>query len=188
MSLAETPGLQACPACATAPAAKAVAQRGGAGEARLDLSLPTIHCAACISGVERALLGEPGVANARVNLTQKRARVRADDTVTAERLVALLADAGYEAHELDPGALAATTGDAASRDLLMRLGVAGFAMIIVMLLSVAVWSGESDDTRDIFLWISASIDIPSIAFSAQPFFRNAARALRAARLNMDVPI
>ncbi|MXQ09204.1 cadmium-translocating P-type ATPase [Alphaproteobacteria bacterium GH1-50] len=188
MTLAEHPSLQACPACATAPAAEALAGRGGAGEARLDLSLPTIHCAACISGVERALLAVPGVADARVNLTQKRARIRADDSVTPEALVEALTAAGYEAHELDPGALAATTGDAASRDLLMRLGVAGFAMMNVMLLSVAVWSGASDATRDLFHWISAAIAIPTIAFSAQPFFRNALRALGAARLNMDVPI
>ncbi len=188
MTLAETPTLQACPACATAPAAEVVAERGGVGDIRLDLSLPTIHCAACISGVERALLAVPGVADARVNLTQKRARVRVDQTVSAEQLVEVLVASGYEAHELDPGALAATTGDAASRDLLMRLGVAGFAMMNVMLLSVAVWSGASDATRDLFHWISAAIAIPTIAFSGQPFVRNAARALRAARLNMDVPI
>ncbi len=188
MSLAETPSPQACPACTAGPVAEAAARAGGAGDQRLHLSLPTIHCAGCISGVERALLAIPGVADARVNLTQKRAVVRTDESVDAETLTRALADAGYEAHELDPGALAATTGDAASRDLLMRLGVAGFAMMNVMLLSVAVWSGATDATRDLFHWISAAIAIPTIAFSAQPFFRNAARALSAWRLNMDVPI
>ncbi len=188
MSLAESPGLQACPACATAPAARAIGERGGAGDTRLHLSLPGIHCAGCISGVERTLLAEPGVADARVNLTQKRAIVRVENTVTAEALTDALLRAGYEAHELDPGALAATAGDQALRDLVMRLGVAGFAMMNVMLLSVAVWSGAADATRDLFHWISALIAVPTVAFSAQPFFRNAIRALSAGRLNMDVPI
>lgn len=188
MSLAEAPGLQACPACATSPAAQAVGARGGASGARLHLSLPSIHCAACISGVENTLLALPGVADARVNLTQKRAIVRADEGVDAETLTDALLRAGYEAYELDPGALAATTGDDATRDLAMRLGVAGFAMMNVMLLSVAVWSGAEDATRDLFHWISAAIAIPTIAFSSQPFFRNALRALSAMRLNMDVPI
>ncbi len=189
MTLAETPGLQACPACATSPAAEAVAtSRGGAGDTRFHLSLPSVHCAACISGVERTLLAQPGVADARVNLTQKRAIVRATSDVDVANLTEALIRAGYEAHELDPGALAATAGDRASHDLAMRLGVAGFAMMNVMLLSVAVWSGASDATRDMFHWISAGIAIPTIAFSAQPFFRNALRALSAWRLNMDVPI
>ncbi len=188
MSLAESPGLQACPACATAPSAKEIGARGGAGDTRLHLSLPGIHCAACISGVERTLLAEPGVADARVNLTQKRAIVRAESHVTAQDLTDALLRAGFEARELDPAALAAATGDQAARDLVMRLGVAGFAMMNVMLLSVAVWSGATDATRDLFHWISAAIAIPTVAFSAQPFFRNAIRALSAARLNMDVPI
>jgi len=71
---------------------------------------------------------------------------------------------------------------------LMRLGVAGFAMMNVMLLSVAVWSGASDATRDLFHWISAAIALPTILFAARPFYVNAWRALRVARLNMDVPI
>lgn len=61
-------------------------------------------------------------------------------------------------------------------------------MMNVMLLSVAVWSGASEATRDLFHWISGAIALPTIAFSAQPFFANAASALRVWRLNMDVPI
>ncbi|MDP4991169.1 MAG: heavy metal translocating P-type ATPase [Marivita lacus] len=55
-------------------------------------------------------------------------------------------------------------------------------------MSVAVWSGADGPTRDMFHWISAAIALPTIAFSAQPFFKHAWTALRAGRLNMDVPI
>ncbi|SIO53125.1 Cu2+-exporting ATPase [Rhodovulum sp. ES.010] len=178
----------ACPACAVAPAAEDLSEAGQPRDARLFLSLPTIHCAGCISAVERALNATPGVHAARVNLTLKRVAVEADPQVSAADLIGVLDGIGYEAHELDPGVIAATATDKAGRDLLMRIAVSGFAMMNVMLLSVAVWSGASDFTRDMFHWISAMIALPTIAFAAQPFFRNAAKVLRHARLNMDVPI
>jgi Cu2+-exporting ATPase len=179
----------ACPACIAAPSAESIAAAGaGAKGARLVLSLPTAHCAACISTVEQAVQAVPGVRSARVNLTLRRVSVDAGPEVTAERLVGVLAGVGYEAHELDPGLLSATETDRQGRDLLMRLGVAFFSMMNVMLLSVAVWSGAEDATRDLFHWISAAIALPTVIFAGQPFFRSAWASLRVGRLGMDVPI
>ncbi|SFT36933.1 heavy metal translocating P-type ATPase [Sedimentitalea nanhaiensis] len=179
------PSAAACPGCLATPAEAIIPPPE---TARIALSLPTIHCQNCISAVERGLNAHPGVADARVNLTLKRALIQADDGVTARDLIAVLDGLGYEAHELDPGALQATQTDRAGRDLLIRLAVAGFASMNVMLLSVSVWSGATDATRDMFHWISAAITLPAIAYCAQPFFRNARSALSAGRLNMDVPI
>ncbi|WP_170547275.1 heavy metal translocating P-type ATPase [Ruegeria arenilitoris] len=180
-----TSGTAACPGCIASPAEPA---RPIPQDVQIALSLPGIHCSACIATVERELNAHPGVEDARVNLTLKRAMVKAAPDLRAADLIPVLENAGFEAHELDPGALSATQADKAGRDLLMRLAVAGFASMNVMLLSVSVWSGASDATRDMFHWISAAIALPAIAFSAQPFFTNAWSALRVKRLNMDVPI
>ncbi len=184
--------VSACPACDAAHLAKDTAGKGYHGNGqeaqRIMLSLPTAYCAACIVGVEGALEQVEGVRSARVNLTLKRATVEADPGVEAQALAEYLTGIGYEAYELDAGVLTTTATERASRELLMRLGVAGFGMMNVMLLSVAVWSGASDATRDLFHWVSAAISLPILAFSAQPFFRHAWEALRAGRLNMDVPI
>lgn len=182
------PGISACPACDAAPAAQALAEAAIQKNVRIAISLPSIHCAACISTVERALNAYSGVKTARVNLTLKRATIDADLDVTPRDLTSLLEGIGYEAHELDPGTLSATQTDKAGRELLMRLAVAGFASMNVMLLSVAVWAGATDATRDMFHWISAAIALPTIAFSAQPFFKSAWAALSVKGLNMDVPI
>ncbi len=189
MTAEARPQISACPACMAAPAAEAIAAQA----AELDrpdimLSLPGIHCAVCIATVEGALRATPGVEEARVNLTLKRAQITAAPDVTADALIQVLKDVGHEAHELDSATIRATATDRAGRDLLMRLAVAGFASMNVMLLSIAVWSGAEGPTRDMFHWISAAITLPTIAFSAQPFFRNAWRALSARQLNMDVPI
>lgn len=188
MSVATT-SVSACPACVAAPSAEDIAARAAVtNDAGLVLSLPSAHCATCIADVERALSAMPGVRSARVNLTLKRVSVAADPQVTADRLIARLAAIGYPAHELDPALLSVTATDRRGRDLLMRLGVAGFAMMNIMLLSVAVWSGAEAATRDMFHWISAAIALPTLAFAGQPFFASAWASLRARRLGMDVPI
>ncbi|MDN3711774.1 cation transporter [Paracoccus cavernae] len=135
------PRLSACPACDAAPLALDLAKRGEKASAIL-LSLPGIHCAACISDVERVLTRHPGVRGARVNLSLRRVSIDAPDLVAAD-LIPVVESIGYEAHELDASALGATAADREGRDLLMRLGVAGFAMMNVMILSVAVWSGPT---------------------------------------------
>ncbi len=185
MTVQVSTGTAACPGCVATPAEPL---RPIPRDVQIALSLPGIHCSACIAAVERALNAYPGVEGARVNLTLKRAMIKAAPEVRASDLIPVLEAAGYEAHELDPGALSATQSDKAGRDLLMRLAVAGFASMNVMLLSVSVWSGATDATRDMFHWISAAIAFPAIAFAAQPFFKNAWSALRVRRLNMDVPI
>ncbi len=177
----------ACAACAAVPAAGALATKA-LGDVQVILSLPGVHCGACISTVERGLAAMPGVQAARVNLTLKRVSVQADATVGEDALIARLGDLGYEAHPLDAGMLLATQTDQQGRDLLMRLAVAFFSMMNVMLFSVAVWSGADAATRDLFHWISAFIALPTVAFSGQPFFVSAWRALRAGHLAMDVPI
>ena len=188
MTVTLRPPTSACPACAAVPAAGALADAEVAPDAQIALSLPTIHCSACISKIEGALNAHPQVRSARVNLTLKRASIDASADVTAQDMVRLVEGLGYDVHELDAGTLNATATNKAGRDLLMRLAVAGFASMNVMLLSVAVWSGAEAATRDLFHWISAAIALPTIAFAAQPFFRSAWAALSNRQLNMDVPI
>ena len=58
----------------------------------------------------------------------------------------------------------------------------------IMVLSVGNWSGADGTTRSTFNWVSAVIALPVIAYAGRPFFGSAWRALRAGRVNMDVPI
>ena len=82
---------------------------------------------------------------------------------------------------------------AQTSDLLKRLGVAAFATMNIMLLSVSVWSGNVADidteTRDLFHWISAADRDPDRGlFRHSPSFGGALRSLKARALGMDVPI
>ncbi|MBF51934.1 MAG: ATPase [Confluentimicrobium sp.] len=180
--------LLACPGCVAAThVADSAADAGSQAADAVYIALPQIRCAACISGVEAVLAALPSVASARVNLSAKRVRVVLTPGHDLSRALDALNEAGYEAHELDAAALR-PAGDAEGRSLLARAAVAGFAMMNVMAISVAVWSGAGDATRAMFHWVSAAIALPALAFSAVPFFASAAVALKARRMNMDVPI
>jgi Cu2+-exporting ATPase len=176
----------ACPACIGIPEAT-LKQAASRGVEQIMLSLPAIHCVACINGVERALQKVDGVANARVNLSMKRVTVGLDRPVAPETLINALELAGFEARSLDSGLLNAEK-DPIGGALMTRIAVSGFAMMNVMLLSVAIWSGAVGATQHMFHLISAAIAIPAVAYAGQPFFHHAWSALRARRLNMDVPI
>ncbi|RJE79196.1 cation-translocating P-type ATPase [Paracoccus sp. JM45] len=171
----------ACPACSSVQ----VTEPRAVDQPTHVLHLPDIHCGACISTVERALMALPAVQQARVNLTLKRAFIIAPGAEDAT-LIDALARAGHRADRLDAGRLGPR--DVTARDLLTRIGVAGFAMMNVMLLSVAVWSGAAGATAQVFHLVSAAIAIPAVGFAAQPFFMSAFGALRHGRMNMDVPI
>lgn len=90
------PAASACPACIAAPAAERMAGGADAKDARLILSLPSAHCAVCISDVERELQRHDGVRSARVNLTLKRVSIVAGPEVSAAELIERLDRIGYE--------------------------------------------------------------------------------------------
>ena len=162
------------------------------GRSRLHLLVEGIHCGGCVAKIERALARQPGIAEARVNLSTRRLNLAwQGGAERAAELASVVSRLGFPVVPFDPDRL--TTADAEeSRTLLRAMAVAGFAAANVMLLSVSVWAGHFQDmgpaTRDLLHWFSALIALPAIAYAGLPFFRSAARALASGGLNMDVPI
>jgi Cu2+-exporting ATPase len=152
---------------------------------RTELSVPDVHCGACIRRVEKALGGLPGVATARVNLSTRRVAVewRGEDAPPALRRT--LDRLGYPANYCDD---VPDDKDPELGKLIRALAVAGFAASNIMLLSVSVWSGAGEDARQLFHWLSALIALPTLAYSGRVFFASAWNALRHGHTNMDVPI
>ncbi len=155
------------------------------GLRQTDLSVPTMHCGACVRTIEKTLGGLAGVESARANLSTKRVTVRWTSDDGPPPFVETLNRAGFEAHLFD---IESDENDGALSELIRALAVAGFASSNVMLLSVSIWSGADAETRDLFHWLSMLIALPALAYSGRIFFRSAWRALRHGRTNMDVPV
>src|SRR5947209_17490893 len=158
--------------------------------AHTDLAVEGVSCAGCMAKFERGLSAIPDVTLARVNLTERRVALEwKQGALDPARFVDRLAELGYKAYPFER--VGAETLEAEqSRFLLRCLGVAAFATMNVMMLSVPVWSGVDmlRAQRDFFHWLSALIALPAAAYAGQPFFRSAWRALRSRNVNMDVPI
>ncbi len=153
-----------------------------------DFAVPAMRCAGCIAKLEQGLVRDGRIAAARVNFTEKRVHLSFLPDTDLPDLIGAFSTLGFEAYPIGDEPGESDPEAETSRELLLALGVAGFAMMNVMLLSVSVWSGATGATRDLFHWLSAAITLPTVAFSGRPFFRSAWRALRHGRTNMDVPI
>lgn len=167
-------------------------RNAGAGLVHLDLAVEGINCAGCMAKIERNLSTIPDVTSARVNLTDSRLALEwKAGALDPALFVNRLAELGYKAYPFERDD-AETLEAQRAQGLLRRLGVAAFAAMNVMMLSIPVWSGNVSDMlpeqRDFFHWLSALIVLPAAAYSAQPFFSSALSALRARGVNMDVPI
>jgi Cu2+-exporting ATPase len=159
--------------------------------AMLTLAVENMHCGGCLRSVERAALKVEGVETARASLAAKRVSIVYDPTrAGASDFIDALKSAGFAAAPLE--AVKEGRDDTRQSYLLRRLAVAGFAAMNIMLISIAVWSGEASDMdlalATAFRWASALIALPTVAYAGQPFFISALGALKARRLNMDVPI
>ncbi|MBX4969037.1 cation-translocating P-type ATPase [Rhizobium binae] len=161
-----------------------------AGLRQLDLSVPDVHCGGCISAIEGALSALPFVRKARVNLTARRVSCVYREEIETQatdpsEILAAIAAAGYRAHLITS---TAPETDRIRNQLLLAIGISGFAAANIMLLSVSVWSGADAATRDMFHWISAMIAAPALVYAGRFFFKSAWNALKRGRTNMDVPI
>ncbi|MEM9500829.1 MAG: heavy metal translocating P-type ATPase [Pseudomonadota bacterium] len=154
--------------------------------ARTRFTVPGMRCAGCIAKIERELPQIDGIDSARVNFSAKRVAIEHDPKLDELALEKELLSLGFEAQLVAENPLG--SDDRERKQLMRALGVAGFGMMNIMLLSVSIWSGAEGSTRELFHWLSALIAMPVIAYSGRPFFDSAWMALRYRRTNMDVPI
>jgi Cu2+-exporting ATPase len=159
------------------------------GVRAIQLIAPDMRCGACVATLERGLARLPGVVGARANLTAKRLTVEFQPArLRAAEVAAAATRLGYPVHPQEAPDAAEAAEAKALRGLLTRMGVAAFAAMNIMLLSVSVWSGAEAATRDLMHWLSAMIALPTVIYAGRPFYASALAGLHAGRLNMDAPI
>jgi len=156
------------------------------------LILEGITCAACVWLNERHVQSLAGVVHFSVNYSTHRALLRWDpEQLALSDILQAIRAIGYRAHPYDPG----TRDQALQRErqqALRRLAIAGLGMMQVMMLAVALWLGEGDETHASLLqfmrWVAAALTTPVVFYAGFPFLRSAWRDLQHRQLGMDVPV
>ncbi|MEN8617720.1 heavy metal translocating P-type ATPase [Shewanella baltica] len=158
----------------------------------VSLSIDGITCAACAWLIEHKVKQLTGVSQVLVNSTTQRAMISWDKhTVKLSDILGQISRIGYQAapYQVDEQEL---NNKLNSRKFLLRLGLAGFATMQVMMFALALYTGYFTDLdvqyRDYFRWVSMLFATPVVLYSAQPFYFSAIRTLLSGKLNMDVSV
>ena len=151
-----------------------------------------VHCSACVWLLERLPRVAPAVVEARYDLTRSALQVSWDPTKARLSEVARALDSlGYTPHPSHEANSSAEQrkGD---RALLLRLGIAGAAAGNVMLMALALYSGEfsgmAEEYTALFRWASLAIATPAVFWTGNVFFRGGLAALRTRTPHMDLPV
>ncbi|MBL3599681.1 MAG: heavy metal translocating P-type ATPase [gamma proteobacterium endosymbiont of Lamellibrachia anaximandri] len=163
---------------------------GDLGEARdIHLLVEGIHCAACVWLIEHSLNAMPGIIEARVNLSGKRLHVKwHNGQVALSAIISRLGQIGYAAVPYDPEVAEGKLRQQ-NRNLLYRMAFAGFGMMNLMWISIALYSGADEgEFRGLFHWVGFMLATPVLLYSGFPFFKGAWSGIKNFHLGMDLPI
>ena len=153
--------------------------------------IPHIHCSSCLWLLENLHKLNSGIEGVTVNFARKEARIVYWQSQTSLRKIAeTLTSIGYEPYislqdmqQKKPKV---------QRDLVYRLGVAGFAFGNIMLLSFPEYFGthgySDPKMTTVFRSLNVALSLPVFFYSAQVFFRSAWSGLKTGFLNIDAPI
>ena len=156
------------------------------GTAEVSLVVDGLRCASCVWVTEHLLQQTPGVEQATVSYATGRASLRwQPDTVDLGVLAGKISALGYRPRLLGEESKP-------DRSLLIRLGVAVFAAMNIMMLSVPLYLGWITSLEPryeaLFRWASLLLATPVALWCAEPFFSGAIQGLKNRVLHMDLPI
>ncbi len=159
------------------------------GFSSVDLVMEGIHCAACIWLNEKVLAQTDGIVEASINFTNNKAKIVWDeDTIKLSEIIEKIRSIGYNAYPYDR-----TQEDIKvsknKRDYFMRMAIAIFASMNIMMIDVAKYagffSGMKDETLHLVHIAEFIFATPVLFYSGWIFFRGAYYGLKNRIVNMD---
>lgn len=158
--------------------------------AKVNFSVPNVHCVSCIWLLENLQKLSPGILHSEVNFAKKNVTIDFNPTrISLGAVAQLLASIGYapkitlEQHEdLKPKV---------DKSLLLKLAVSGFCFGNVMLFSFPEYLGIDHAEKGLmtlFSWLNLALAIPAFLYGGFDYLRSASKSFTQRQINIDVPI
>ncbi len=160
--------------------------------AKVNFYIPVIHCSSCIWLLENLYKLKEGIRYSRVNFTRKEVYIDFNPhEISLKEVVMTLSTIGYEPF-ISLEQEEKKTRKSINRNLIIKIGVAGFSFGNIMLLSFPEYFGFEgiDDVliRKFILWLNVLLSLPVVFYCSTDYFKSAFSGLKQKYINIDLPI
>ncbi|PKP52703.1 MAG: heavy metal translocating P-type ATPase [Bacteroidetes bacterium HGW-Bacteroidetes-1] len=159
---------------------------------KVTFFIPVIHCASCIWLLEHLDTLHPGVVYSTVNFPRKEVYITfKNDQITLRQLAELLTAIHYTP-EITLEHLEDKKAGNANRSLLIKIGIASFSFMNIMMYSFPEYLPGGDllekEFKSIFGWLSFILILPVVFYSANDYYLSAWKGLKHQIVSIDLPI
>lgn len=159
---------------------------------KIKFFIPAIHCASCIWLLEHLDTLHPAIHYSNVNFPRKEVQITfKNDQITLRQLAELLAAIHYTP-EITLDQLENKKISKSNRSLLLKIGVASFSFMNIMMYSFPEYLPGGDlleeRFKNIFGWLSFILILPVVFYSASDYYLSAYKGLKHKIISIDLPI
>ena len=158
---------------------------------KVTFRIPSMHCSSCIWLLENLYKLNKSVTHSQVDFLKKELNVTFNhNNLSLKELVKLITSIGYEPQILLES-VEEKDINKASQTLHLRIGIAGFCFLNVMLFTFPEYLGiDSIDSflKNFFITLNLILSLPVVFYSGWEYFGSAIKGLRKKIINIDFPI
>ncbi len=158
----------------------------------VKLFLPGIHCASCIWLLEHLNTLHQGIIYSNVNFPKKEIYITFRNNEISLRQIAELLAAIHYVPEITLDQLEEKQKPSANRSLLVKIGIASFSFLNIMMYSFPEYvpGGHllEQEFKHVFGWLSFVLILPVVFYSANDYYLSAWKGLKYKVISIDLPI
>jgi len=159
---------------------------------KVNLYIPVIHCSSCIWLLENLSKLNSAIINSKVNFIKKEVTITFDvENISLKNLVKLLVSLHY-IPEITLDKIQQKKDNNSNKDLLYKIGIAGFCFGNIMLLSLPEYVPGNEyleeNFKNFFGIMNFFLAIPVFVYSGRDYLISAYKGLKHRFVNIDLPI